>query len=294
MVTQPLHTTTDILVGTFYSLTLEAWSSPQTISMDGPGDAPPGMAIMQPWGRPESIDGTPTTEGEYIITVNAVDGPGPLTLTVRPAGWEPAPEPTEVTAAPPIFDDELVTITITEVPGVLYSVDEIPTAPGVHDAVPDSEVTVTAYPSSEDYVLTGDAAWTHRFTGDEPAEDEPEDDPRYVDYITRTGSAVSAMLGQPDRPGQQDLAEHCAEVLTGYVRGFVRSLPGVAGRGFTSYGVPQRDIRAVIITATVRLASNPRQLTYYQSGDYSERPAVMAGWTIAELAVLRRYRRVSA
>lgn len=293
MVTQPLDTTTDLLVGTEYSLTLEAWDTPQAISMTpGPGKAPPGMAVIDDWGRPTGIDGTPTTEGAWVITVSAIDGPGPVTLTVRPAGWEP-PEPTEVTAAPPVFDDEALTVTITEVPGVLYSVDGIPTAPGVHDAVPDSEVTVTAYPASEDYVLTGDAAWTHRFTADE-SEDYPEDDPRYVDYITRTGGAVSAMLGQPDRPGQQDLAEHCAEVLTGYVRGFVRSLPGVAGRGFTSYGVPHRDIRAVIITATVRLASNPRQLTYYQSGDYSERPAVMAGWTIAELTVLRRYRRVSA
>lgn len=69
-----------------------------------------------------------------------------------------------------------------------------------------------------------------------------------------------------------------------YVRGYVRD------RGFIGY-VPHRSLQAVIVSAGVRLFINPEQLTYYSTGDYSERPATLTGWTAAELGVLRRFRR---
>ena len=41
------------------------------------------------------------------------------------------------------------------------------------------------------------------------------------------------------------------------------------------------------MAAAARLVANPEQLTYYATGDYTERPAVLTGYTLAELGVLR-------
>ena len=80
--------------------------------------------------------------------------------------------------------------------------------------------------------------------------------------------------------------DHALTVLE-YVRGYTR------GRGFVGY-IPHRSLQAVIVAAGARLYVNPEQLSYYQTGDYSERPATLTGWTAAELGVLRRYRRTYA
>lgn len=80
--------------------------------------------------------------------------------------------------------------------------------------------------------------------------------------------------------------DHALTVLE-YVKGYTR------GRGFVGY-LPHRSLQAVIVAGGARLYVNPEQLTFFQHGDYSERPATLAGWTMAERAVLRRFRRVTA
>lgn len=66
------------------------------------------------------------------------------------------------------------------------------------------------------------------------------------------------------------------------------------GRGF-AYGevtMPAPDVDAVIATASMRLAANPGQLPIDRTtGPFSESiKAGFSGWTLAELAVLDRYR----
>lgn len=98
--------------------------------------------------------------------------------------------------------------------------------------------------------------------------------PRALRYVERTAD---------DAAGSR---EHVLTVLE-YVKAYTR------GRGFTGY-IPHRSLAAVIVAASGRLITNPEQVAYYQTGDYSERPAVLAGWTTAELGVLRRFRQVYA
>lgn len=67
------------------------------------------------------------------------------------------------------------------------------------------------------------------------------------------------------------------------------------GRGFTA-GVPAPTLRSVIVTGAARLAGNPLQTPVQVSaGAVSERyGAGFVGWSLAELAVLNRYRRTAA
>ena len=63
------------------------------------------------------------------------------------------------------------------------------------------------------------------------------------------------------------------------------------GQGFTA-GVPNGEIRAVILTASARLISNTTGLLYDElegPSQISYRSA-FSGWTVAELFVLNRYR----
>ncbi|MCB0931656.1 MAG: hypothetical protein KDB71_07120 [Mycobacterium sp.] len=64
------------------------------------------------------------------------------------------------------------------------------------------------------------------------------------------------------------------------------------GRGFDDDGDPSEEIAAVITTASVRLAANTRQTDHAQTmGEFSETVrSFFNGWTLAELAVLNRYR----
>ena len=104
------------------------------------------------------------------------------------------------------------------------------------------------------------------------------------------GMLVAAYLGRETDTKLVTLADIHGNIVTEYVRGYTR------GKGFGDYGTgnPNRALLAVIVSATARLAANPEQVTAYTAGDYSERPAILAGWTIPELGVLRRHRVVVA
>ena len=80
-------------------------------------------------------------------------------------------------------------------------------------------------------------------------------------------------------------AEDAVEVVRMYVWAYVR------GNGFTGYDEPNRPLAAVIHSGAARLYSNPEQERQHTAGAVSVAPSVMAGFTLAELAVLNRYRR---
>lgn len=79
-----------------------------------------------------------------------------------------------------------------------------------------------------------------------------------------------------------------AEFLIGIVTALAASY--TRGEGFTA-GEPQPDLRAVILSATARLVRD-RGVASESMGPFSVqyRAGFDAGWSVAELAVLNRYR----
>lgn len=110
----------------------------------------------------------------------------------------------------------------------------------------------------------------------------PEPEPGHADMVLR-------VLRKLDRADDVELIDACTEhveLVTEYVRGYTR------GRGFDPLtDEPARGLQAVIVGAAAKLTSNPDQLTSYTAGDYSERGALLIGWTLPELAILNNFRR---
>lgn len=113
------------------------------------------------------------------------------------------------------------------------------------------------------------------------APDTPPDPPAPTQDL---GERVAKFLGKEGDTDVIARAEFHAEIVTDYVYGYTR------GRGFTD-DIPERPLRSVIVAATARLTGNPEQVSYYVTGDYSERPAVLSGWLLHELQTLNNYRR---
>lgn len=95
---------------------------------------------------------------------------------------------------------------------------------------------------------------------------------------------VAKFLGRADEPEIIALAQEHLPVVTTFVEAYTR------GRGFTN-GEPDSKLRSVIITACARMVPNPSQLKRFQAGEYSETPATLEGFNLAEQAVLHLYRR---
>lgn len=100
--------------------------------------------------------------------------------------------------------------------------------------------------------------------------------------MTVTGETVAAFLGQGDDTALVALAGQHAAIVTAIARAYTR------GEGFAG-GIPTDDIAAVITTATARLVANPEQLST-TVGSVAVNGG-FAGWTLAELFVLNRYRK---
>lgn len=170
------------------------------------------------------------------------------------------------------------------------------------DAIP------TSYPGYFDGSTTDTSEWTFTWDaaadasastatppgGPDPDPDpdpDPGDDPdpwdEWDELTTRLAPRVAAYVGRPGDADVTATASAQLPVVAEYVRGYTR------GRGFEEER-PAAPLRAVIVAATARLATNPEQVSVFTTGDYSERPAILAGWTLTELGVLRRYRRTSA
>lgn len=99
------------------------------------------------------------------------------------------------------------------------------------------------------------------------------------------------MVGSDDletligRKVSAEQAEAVIAIVTSMARAYTR------GTGFTA-GEPNEDIRAVILTASARLLSNPSGLLFDDSvgpESVSYRSA-FTSWTTAELFTLNRYR----
>lgn len=270
---RPLQREETLTIGTEYRLTyLPTFTMVDEIT----GTLPPGLIETA-----DALEGTPTTAGVYHFSLDSDWGTAEPVSAAVVAALEP------VTPAGPTFDDETTSITIPEDPGVAYSVDGTPAGAGTILAEPATTYVVTAA-ALEGYVLDGPAEWSHTFPADDGTPPDEGEPPALTAFIAGAAGRVARMMGKPEHAPTLDMADMAVRMVMAYAEGYTR------GRGWSTDGVPVPGIAAVVTTAAVRLASNPRQVTYYQSGDYSERPAVMAGWNAAELGVLRRYRRVWA
>lgn len=118
-----------------------------------------------------------------------------------------------------------------------------------------------------------------------PPPPKPEAPPmQSSDLVAALAPRVAAHIGAKET----ETSASVLPVVIEFVRGYVRD------RGFGADGYsPEAPLQAVIISAASRLATNPEQVSQFQAGDYSERPAILNGFTLAELGVLNRYRRRS-
>lgn len=104
---------------------------------------------------------------------------------------------------------------------------------------------------------------------------------------------VCKFLGLAPEGEALALAEQHTRVVTTFVRNYTR------GNGFRDGETVQQlptsvDLEDVIISATARYVVNPQQAARQQIGDQSILYASLEGFTLAEKAVLHRYRRRTA
>ena len=254
---------------------------------------PPGLSWV---AATKTLDGTPTEAGSWEVALtagdpfgNAVEGTAVVNVTGG-SGPDPDPdEPGEVRVV--LVEGQTVSVDVSAGMGVdLAGTDAAPLPSGMSY---DGEGTLSgtpAAPGSVAVVVT--RGGTTVGTVDVlilPAGSSASDDPWDVwdNLAAALAPRVAAIVG---RVGDEDTiatAEAQLPLVAEYVRGYTR------GRGFDG-DAPAGPLRAVIVSATARLATNPEQVSVYTVGDYSERPAQLAGWTLAEIGVLHRYRVVSA
>lgn len=151
-----------------------------------------------------------------------------------------------------------------------------------------------------EFTWTGPVNASESLAIPEGADPDPDPDPGNGDEV---GGLVGELAGKvakyldDDSDETRALAATHVPIVMAYVYGYTK------GKGFTLVEpdpesgepaepelVPKMDLQHVIISATGRLTPNPEQISYYQAGDYSERPAVLAGWTLLERAILNQYR----
>lgn len=271
-VAEPIALTLEQVQGELFDFPALASGNTLAVRYTGELNPPPGTTFDS-----EGLNGTPTTAGDYVLTMAERNSRGSIvnnfvgTLTIAP------PPATEVTPAAPTFtEDEYV---IPETTGVAYQVNGTPTDAGTYPAASSSTVTVTAT-AEEGYVIVGESSWTHTYPDADPSEEVPE-------IIDTLAPAVAAFVGRPGDTTTEGQAGAALLVVLDFVRAYTR------GNGFTGYR-PEYPLRSVLISATARLVTNPEQVRQYQIADYSESPAVLNGYTLAELGLLRRYRRTQA
>src|SRR5690606_21952118 len=138
------------------------------------------------------------------------------------------------------------------------------------------------------FPLAAPEAWIAAHPGYDPEDPgaalDPDPDPE--PEASALALAVAKFLDGADDPALVELAEEHAAVMTALVRAYTR------GRGFGADGEPVEDVRAVIVTATARLVSNPEQADNY-AGGAGVRGRLVGFW-LPEQIVLNAYRRRSA
>lgn len=111
---------------------------------------------------------------------------------------------------------------------------------------------------------------------------EQEPDERLADALA---PRVAAYVGRAGNPATEATAAAQIPIVAEFVKGYTR------GSGWIDGGWPEAPLRAVIMSATGRLVLNPEQVRQYSAGEYSETPATLRGFTLAEQHVLNRYRK---
>ncbi len=100
---------------------------------------------------------------------------------------------------------------------------------------------------------------------------------------------VLAFVGRPvDDPAGTALAQEHLPVVTAMVKAYTH------GRGWDENDEPADELAYVIISSTARSVSNPEHVELDVTGPFTRRAARFTGWTLAELAILHRYRRRAA
>lgn len=262
-----------------------------------PTGIPPGLEYVTAY-QVARLEGTPTEPGEFPVVVNHADDDGypgttTVTVTVAPGSGGGGDDDGPGTASATIVEGELVELELADVLGidrelVDASVDPVPAGLShvgggklVGRPTEVGELTVELSDFGE---LVGTVELLVL-----PAGSQATDDPWAVwdDLAASLAPRVAAMVGLHGDEDTIETAKAQLPIVAEYVRGYTR------GRGFVKSS-PAGPLLAVIVSATARLATNPEQLTVFTTGDYSERPARLAGWTLAEIGVLHRYRVISA
>lgn len=281
--TIPLLLTLDELIPEADGYTFDHLENGEAESAFGTDGVPAGTVAD---GSPLRLYGTPITPGPFEFWVQfPFDRSNGSEPKVHVTGEITEPAPETVTAAPPVFDDDALTVMIPESVGVAYSLEGEIQPAGDYSVAAGSSVTVTAEPVDAGYVLEGDVEWSHEFPAGEPNPlDLLKPDTETETVVGTLAPRVLLLTGTGSSPEALTLARAGVSAVLQYVNGYTR------GRGFHGM-IPERDLQAVIVASSARLFTNPEQVASFTSGDYTERPAILAGWTLAEMAVLRRHRR---
>lgn len=263
-----------------------------------PSNIPPGTSIVS-----NKLSGTPTTVGDYTVGVQYTSTSNVKTyylLDIAIAAGEPLVYPD-----PPVANAGVLNLTMGLKYGLisvshLYTLlDPTPSKPYATDWRLAANVTppgmtltgsglkgkpLTAGMFSVDLnfldpvgVLVEKATLPIKVI-DPDAEPDPDPDPDPSDF----GMRVATLMGFEDDPEFVILATEQSAIIQALAKSYTR------GGGFVA-GEPLEDVAAVIVTASARLAANPEQIAY-QVGAVAFRGG-FEGWSLAELAVLNRYRK---
>ena len=252
------------------------------------------------WGSYEVLaEFVPTDELDFLPSSDTSS----VTVTEYIPPLEPVDTTTTLTVVPStIYEGGSAVLTATVSPAQAQGTITF-TLDGATDTIPvtggtaarevtvmnagDYEVNATFAPVSEDY---NPSSATPQILSVQPYVEPGDPDGPWDTWnalASNLAPKVAAYAGRADHAETIETAQAQLPVIVEYIKGHTR------GRGFEN-PVPASPLLAVIVSACARLVTNPEQVQYYAVGDYSERPAMLAGWTLTELDVLRRYRRTQA
>lgn len=106
-----------------------------------------------------------------------------------------------------------------------------------------------------------------------------------------TAAQVTAHLGWPSATLP---AETTAAVTSAITVASMAARAYTRGRGFATVEDTPKvadDVHSVIVMTAARILANPTNSRRIESGSFNAAPGIFEGWTLAELAILNRYRR---
>lgn len=279
---------------------LDVWTEAELSGLNpAPGTPPVDAATIPPglsWVlATRTLDGTPTEAGTWEVALTAGDpfgNPVPGTAVVNVTGGSGPVDPEDPGEVQVVLvEGKTVSVNVADRMGVdLAGTTAAPLPSGMsYDGEGTLSGTPTAPGSVAVVIKRGDTTVGTANVLILPEGSSASDDPwdLWDNLAAALAPRVAAIVGRVGDADTIATAEAQLPLVAEYVRGYTR------GRGFDG-DAPAGPLRAVIVSATARLATNPEQVSVYSVGDYSERPAQLAGWTLAEIGVLHRYRVVTA